>query len=378
MYRFDFSAVTRIRYPNIVARDATDRLGDILQEHLPGRRDIVVISDARIARLYANRVVAALRKSCGGEISFITFPPGESSKSLGTAERVITSLLDKGVHRRALVIALGGGVVCDTVGFVSSIFMRGVDYLNLPTSLVAQVDAAIGGKVAVNHETCKNLIGQFWHPLAVVVDPQLLCTLPAEETRSGLAEVVKVALIYSAEFFAALENAGSPLVEEIGRDERHDTIIAQAIKAKLELLAPDPFERGDLRRALNFGHTFAHPLEVSEQFQLKHGFAVSIGMCIATAVAVERGLLPAAQGDRIFALLASLGLPTCGPPLDPELVWNNARVIRSIRANKLHYVVPVEIGRVDIVEDLTKDEFVSIYQQLQSLFSSCWSRAAQP
>ncbi len=370
MKTFEFSAQTRIQYPNLIARGAVDRLGGIVRERLPDLRRIVVISDDQVAELHWERVAAGLRDATTEDVSLVTFPPGESEKSLATAERLIGRLLEKQVHRRALVVALGGGVVCDTVGFTASIYMRGIDYLNVPTSLIAQVDAGIGGKVAVNHETCKNLIGQFWHPQAVVVDPELLHTLPPDEIRNGLAEVVKVALIHSAEFFAALEANGPRLVEEIGRVEAHDAVIAEAITAKLALLAPDPFERGDLRRALNFGHTFAHPLEVSERFHLRHGFAVSVGMAIATAVAMERGLFPAHQADRVFGVLQALGLPTCGPPLDPRVVWNNSRVIRWIRANRLHYVVPTDIGKVDIIEDLSQDEFVSIYQQLRAQYAA--------
>jgi 3-dehydroquinate synthase len=349
---FEFCAQTRIQYPNIVARGAVGGLGRIVSETLPELKRIVVVSDDRVASLHWERVAAGLREAARDAVTLVTFPHGEAGKSLAAAERLIERLLDEQVHRRSLVVALGGGVVCDTVGFAASVYMRGIDYLNVPTSLMAQVDAAIGGKVAVNHETCKNLVGQFWHPRAVVVDPELLRTLPWDEVRNGLAEVVKVAMIHSADFFAELEAAAPRLVDEIGRERGHDGVIAKAIKAKLDLLAPDPFERGDLRRTLNFGHTFAHPLEVSERFQLRHGFAVSVGMAIATAVAVNRGLLPKRQGDRVFALLRALGLRTCGPPLDPRLVWTNSRLIRCIRANCLHYVVPVAIGRVDFIEDL--------------------------
>lgn len=369
METLEFCAQSRIQYPNLIARGAAGRLGKIIRGRLSGLNRILVISDDRVGALHGEHIVSALSEAAEGPVELVTFAHGETQKSLATAEQLLGRLLEKQVHRRALVVALGGGVVCDTVGFTTAIYMRGIDYLNVPTSLMAQVDAAIGGKVAVNHEAGKNLIGNFWHPRAVVVDPELLVTLPKEEVRNGLAEVVKVAMIHSADFFAELEAAAPFLVEEIGRAAEYDGIIVKAVKAKLDLLAPDPFERGDLRRSLNFGHTFAHPLEVSERFRLRHGFAVSVGMAIATAVAVERGLLPAYQGDRVFALLRSLGLPTCGPLLDPILIWNNARVIRSIRGNRLHYVVPVDIGRVGIIEDLTKHEFVTVYEELRSRYA---------
>ncbi len=378
MKKLDFHAQNKIAYPYIIGRGGISQLSEIIRERFTEPPRIVVISDDIVAPKHCKKIISALQDATLDEVSEVIIPAGESSKSFAMAEQLIDRLLEKKVDRRALIVALGGGVISDTVGFVSSIYMRGIAYLNVPTSLMAQVDASIGGKVAVNHETCKNLIGHFWHPQAVVVDPELLCTLPANEIRNGLAEIVKVALIYSAEFFEILEAASSRLVNEIGRIDKHDTIITNAINAKLNLLASDPFEQGDLRRTLNFGHTFAHPLEVSERFQLRHGFAVSVGMSIATMIAVERGMFPPAQGDRVFEILRAIGLPTCGPPLDPAVVWDNLKVMRSIRANRLHFVVPVAPGKADYIEDLSKNEFISTYNQLRAEFASTDARTSQP
>ena len=237
--------------------------------------------------------------------------------------------------------------------------MRGIDYVNLPTSLIGQVDAAIGGKVAVNHPRAKNFIGAFHHPLGVLIDPDLLDSLPTEEIRNGLAEVVKVAMVHDADLFSLMEEEGTALLNP--RAASMGRIISTAVRAKIALLEPDPFEE-DLRRVLNFGHTFAHPLEVERGYGgLRHGYAVAIGMSIASRVAHGRGSSGPDVSGRLRGLLHRLGLPTVAPNLDPREVWDHANVVRHIRGDQLNFVIPTDVGQVEIVNDLEEDEFLAAY-----------------
>lgn len=364
-----FQAQQTIDYPNIVQRGAADTMHSILETHVPDVNSFAIVTDATVGPLYAEGLAKNLEAITTKPIPVLTFPAGETSKTIETLHKLVGELVDNGVHRRSALIALGGGVVIDTVGFVAASFMRGVDYINVPTSLIAQADAGIGGKVAVNHSVCKNLIGGFWHPRAVVIDPDYLHSLPVDEIRNGLAEIVKVAVIHSQPLFERMEQASSSLVDRIGTDRSCDTILEDVVRMKIELLLPDPFE-SDLRRVLNFGHSFAHPLEVTEGYRLRHGYAVSVGMCLATTIALQRKMIKNDQAERIFTLLGSFGLPRRGPPVDPDVLWGNVNPIRQVRANKLHYVVPCEIGQVKFIDDLTFDEFSQAFNSLAEQFDS--------
>ena len=360
-YTYPFPARIDIDYPNLIERGAGRRLGHVLRE-IVGERHFAVISDETVAGLHGETVMRGLADAGFKNTPLITFPAGERSKSQATASRLIDQMMDAGVHRRTVLIALGGGVACDTVGYVACTYMRGIDYVNVPTSMIGQVDAGIGGKVGVNHARAKNFIGAFWHPKAVVIDPDFLATLPSAEMRNGLAEAIKVAVVWSKEYFEYLEEHAEALtVEGSYQNPALDKIIAWAVRGKIEMLLPDPFEV-DLRRVLNFGHTFAHALEVAKGFYLRHGFAVAIGMGISTRVALGRGVVSQQDADRILTLMRRLGLPAEGPPISPHEIWEHAGIIKKIRANHVYYVMPKNIGEAEIVDDLTKEEFLAAYQ----------------
>jgi 3-dehydroquinate synthase len=233
----------------------------------------------------------------------------------------------------------------------------------VPTSVMAQLDASVGGKVAVNHKSAKNLVGAFWHPDGVIIDPHYLSTLPDAEIRNGLAEAVKVAIIDSPELFELLERLTGHSSGPDLSPEALTPIIRLAVEAKIRLLADDPFER-DLRRALNLGHTFAHAFETQQNYTLRHGYAVAIGTAIATMVSVLRGRLDTNTANRIFNTLESLDLPTSADREIAEEIWNKTLLIKRIRGNNIHYVIPIEIGQVDIVDELTKDEFLVAYMAI--------------
>lgn len=360
-YRYPFTARINIDYPNLIERGAGRRLGEVLSRFIPRERSFAIIADDTVAGLHANTVLSSLEAAGWKNTPLITFPAGERSKSQQTATRLIDQMMDAGVHRRSVVLALGGGVCCDTVGYVACTYMRGIDYVNVPTSLIGQVDASIGGKVAVNHPKAKNFIGAFWHPLGVVIDPDFLATLPLVEVRNGLAEAIKVAIVYSERQFEFLEEHADVLVSGGKNDSAAlERVIAEAVEGKIAMLLPDPFEV-DLRRVLNFGHTFAHALEVAKGYYLRHGFAVAIGMALSTRIALNRGVIDERTHDRIINVMRRVGLPTSGPPIDPEEIWEHAGIIRKIRANHVHYVMPKRIGEALIVDDLTKEEFLEAY-----------------
>ncbi|HTZ43720.1 MAG TPA: 3-dehydroquinate synthase family protein [Jatrophihabitans sp.] len=320
-------------------------------------RDVWLVADSTVQSLHGGSLLHQLAE-CGTTAHSMAIPAGEGSKTMASVERIIEWLCATGFSRRDLLVGFGGGVVIDTAGLVASIFMRGVPYLNLPTTLLGQVDAAIGAKVGVDHGSAKNLLGAFYEPQAVISCVEFLGTLPVREVRSGLAEVVKKAVIASADLFdylverhaALLDPAGDALSEVIGR--------ASALKS--ELISADPYE-DDLRRPLNFGHTVGHALETATGYgPVRHGEAVAFGMSVAVQVALGRGALDPAEADRIVGLLRVLGLPTAlvdlaAQPVLGELLGCLDK-IRQVRDGSLRFVLPTRIGATRIVDDVTTAE----------------------
>lgn len=345
------SVVRREVYNIVVAAGALNRLGEIsreLTERLDAR-SIVVVTDTRVAELHLGAALNAL-DVLDLPVTTISIPPGEHSKSTERLLELWQRMLQGETERRTAVIALGGGVICDLVGFTAATYMRGIPYVNVPTSLMAQVDAAIGGKVAVDDPRAKNLLGAFYHPSLVVVDPAVLDTLPPCELANGLAEVVKVAVISSEPLMAALESGGHEQPGEL------EAIVRESIGIKLALLSEDPFE-ADLRRLLNFGHCVGHPLEAASGYTLRHGEAVSIGMVIAAEVARQRRLCSARTADRIYRVLRRNGLPVRFPAELTDAVWENMKIVRRIRNGRFNLVVPAEIGRCEILPSIHYTEY---------------------
>ena len=302
-----------------------DRLGDVA-----GDRRAVVISDENVARLYGSRFPAAER---------LIVPPGEESKTLDQARVLYGRLVAAEVDRETLVIGIGGGVVCDLAGFVAATFLRGLACGFVPTTLLAQVDASIGGKNGVNLARYKNLVGTIVQPRFVLVDPGLLETLPPAEIRCGLAELVKAAAIRDAALFATLEERGAALLA--ATPEVLGELVARAVAVKAAVVAEDERESG-VRRLLNFGHTFGHALERATA--LSHGEAVSVGMVVAARLSVARGLLPATEAERLERLLETLGLPTRAPA-DAELLADAMRRDKKRSGDVIRFVLLERIGR---------------------------------
>ncbi|MEV5752687.1 3-dehydroquinate synthase [Actinoallomurus sp. NPDC052308] len=338
-----------------VAADPAAATQALLAE-LDGRR-AAVITERTVAALPPGDLTRTLQEH-GLLLGNIAVPPGERSKTLDTAYLLIDWLTQLDLARRDVVIALGGGVILDTVGWVASAYMRGVPYINVPTTLLAQVDAAIGGKVAVDHNSAKNLVGAFHQPRAVISCLSYLDTLDTRQTSAGLAEAVKKAVIASPELFEFIENHADDLLHH--RRPATETLVRAAGAIKSELVGRDPYEQ-DLRRPLNFGHTVGHAVETTTGYgPVLHGEAVAFGMAIAVDIARARGLLDPAVADRITHLLTDLDLPVrlhqlrAVPPIDDVLTALGK--IRQIRDGSLRFVLPVELGTTLITDDVTEDE----------------------
>ncbi len=327
--------------------------GQIIKEAARSRR-LFLVSNPTVFSLYGENVVTSCEAS-GMYVATALIPDGEEYKTMEQAEKVIGQAIKYGIDRESLLIALGGGVVGDLAGFVAAVYQRGIDFVQIPTTLLAQVDSSVGGKVAVNHPCGKNMIGAFHQPRAVVVDVRTLLTLRKREFAAGMAEVVKYGIILDREFFDYLENH----VSEI--EERNEVVMEHIIKRCCELKAmvveEDETEQG-LRAILNLGHTFGHALETLTGYtSFLHGEAVAIGMVLACTLAHVLGQMSWQEMERVTRLLASLGLPVMCPPLDGESVLDAMYRDKKTKGGKLRLVLPCGIGRAVVREDVD-DELI--------------------
>lgn len=344
------------QYAVHVTRDA-DGANQRLGELLDGVGTVAVIADDTVDALYGTALRRTLREL---EVDVIarTVPAGEHSKSLECAVELWHWLAESPLGRRDVVLCLGGGVICDMGGWVASAYMRGVPYVNVPTTLLAMVDGALGGKVAVNHPVAKNLLGAFQQPAGVLCDLRYLRSLEPRHVAAGVAECVKKGMIASPAYFAFIERAAPALMA--GDPAALETLVRAAAAIKTELIARDPYE-ADLRRPLNFGHTIGHPLEtVTGYAPLLHGEAVAFGMAAEARIAARRGWLDPALLDRLLKVLGACRLPTDAASL-PDGVHADALVhamekVRLIRAGSLRWVLPIGLGETVIADDVTEAE----------------------
>jgi len=305
-------------------------------------RLLVVVSDARVARLYGRRFAESLARG-GARSRLLTFPAGERRKTRETKSRLEDRLVREGAGRDTIVVALGGGVTGDLAGFLAATWHRGVPVVQIPTSLLAMVDAALGGKTAVDLPGGKNAVGAFHQPESVWADVRCLRTLPDRDYRAGLAEVVKTAAALDATLFGLLEARAAALRR---RDERLlERIVARCLAIKGRVVAADERDSGP-RAILNFGHTVAHALEGASGFRLRHGEAVAIGLVLEARVARARGAFPERDLGRLERLLVALGLPTSLPrAIAAGDVVRLARRDKKTRGGVVRYAVPARIGR---------------------------------
>jgi 3-dehydroquinate synthase len=343
------------RYPIAVTRSIHETLERLLE--LVGGARVAVIADRTALSLHGPALLGALT-GAGIEPEVVAVPAGERHKTLEQAARLLDWLTGTRLTRRDVVITFGGGVVIDLGGWVASVFMRGVPYVNVPTTLVGQVDAGIGGKLAVNHPVAKNLIGGFFQPRGVVSHVGFLDTLDRRHLRAGLAESIKKAIVASPAYWDLIE-AEAEVMLACDLDSL-EALVHGASAIKAELIARDPYEE-DSRRTLGFGHAIAHPLEtVTSYTELLHGEAVAFGMSVEAEMAAARGLLPPDTHERILGLLRRVGLPTCAAelpaPVDAERLLAATERIRLIRGGGYRFVLPVDLGETVIADDVAPDE----------------------
>ncbi len=327
-------------YKVTVSAGILKRLPGILARTWPGRR-LFVITDNHVGRLYGRTLLRGL-VSAGADSVLLEFKQGEQSKNAGTAYLLHTQLLRGGARRDSLVVALGGGVVGDLAGYVAATVLRGISLIQVPTTLLAQVDSSVGGKVGIDHPVGKNLIGAFHQPVAVFIDPTVLSTLPEEEFRNGLAEIAKIAAGLDVTFFGRLEKMAPGLRKTDAK--QLSWLIARAVGLKAAVVEKDEFESG-LRKVLNLGHTIGHAVEASSGYTIKHGAAVAIGMAAESAIAVRLGLMPEGDRERLMDTLHALKLPTAFPRIQKREHFLAALAAdKKSRADGIRFVLPSALG----------------------------------
>lgn len=311
---------------------------------------VAIVSNRTVADLY----VQSLIDNLSTEHELILIGDGESYKSIETYWEVIDRLIKGSFNRDASIIALGGGVVGDLAGFVAATYQRGIQAIQIPTTLLAQVDAAVGGKTAINHPAGKNLVGAFYQPDSVIIDTNTLNSLPDRIFIEGLAEVIKYGVIYDAEFFSWLEDNASHV---LARDPSAINFIVQrSCEIKAEVVAQDEREAG-LRAILNFGHTFGHALEVQSNYgELLHGEAVAIGMVLAGDLALRTGLCDHRAAHRIQNIVKAYGLPDKPPSFNTEALLKSMSLDKKVISGQMRFILPLEIGKVVVTSDVRTED----------------------
>jgi 3-dehydroquinate synthase len=335
-----------------------DRVGE-LSAKLLARPRVIIVSDDIVAERYGARVFNSFKKA-GVEASILFVPSGERSKEFDIFSQLMNGLLDQRPDRKTTLVALGGGVVGDLVGFAASVLLRGVDFIQLPTTLLAQVDSSVGGKTGINTRHGKNLVGAFYQPRLVLADTDVLDTLPRRELLAGYAEVVKYGLIDDPAFFDWCEQNAADLLN--GNAAKRIHAIEQSCRAKARIVAADERETTDLRALLNLGHTFGHALEAETGFgpDLLHGEAVGTGMALAFDLSARLGLCPAQDAERVRAHLGAVGLPVRLRSIggDNRRQWNAGKLIEHMRgdkkaqAGKLTFILARGIGKAFVTRDV--------------------------
>ena len=334
------------RYPVYVETGALARLGALATEHL-GERRVAMIADAAVHQLYHQGQLGPA--TWEGET--LTFPPGETSKSRDQWARLTDELLRRGFGRDSGIIALGGGVAGDLGGFVAATYMRGVPYLQTPTTLLAMLDASVGGKTGVDTAEGKNLIGAFHPPAAVIADPATLATLPERDFRGGLAEAVKHGLIADADYFAWIEREAEPLLRR--EPAALERLVRRSVEIKAEVVSADERE-GGRRAILNAGHTVAHAVERASSYRVPHGEAVGLGLLAEAALAEALGVAGPGVGARVAALLTRLGLPVrLVPTLAADALLPAMASDKKNRAQTIRFALPSAVGSMATREGWT-------------------------
>jgi 3-dehydroquinate synthase len=344
------------------------RAGSMLGDLLPRSSRIFVVTVPPVRKRWGIKLVTSL-KAAGFDVQVVPMPDGEPAKRFATVEALAEKLARLGADRKATIIAFGGGVVGDVSGLLASLYMRGVEFVQIPTTVLAQVDASIGGKTAVNLLAGKNLIGTFYHPHVVLIDPGVLKTLPDREFRAGLYEALKCGIIGNIELFLRFEQNRARILK---RDPVElEWIIAQSVKLKAEVVSADERE-GGLRRVLNLGHTIGHALETETGYRrMLHGEAVAWGMIAANNIALSVGRTDSVTAGRIADAVLSLGrLPEVN--VSPRKILARLQSDKKTQNGVVHFILPREIGKVEVAGDVPESAVLNAVDELRRLSRGGW------
>ena len=335
-----------------------ERAGEALEPLLANRK-VFLLSDNTVWKLWGRKLARSLKQR---RPAVILISPGERYKRLATVEKITDLLAERGAERSSLLVVFGGGVVGDMGAFAASVYLRGIDYVQVPTTLLAQVDSAIGGKTGVNLGVGKNLVGTFYQPRMVLSDPNVLRTLPPRELRAGLFEALKCAVIGDPELFEYLEAERKRILR---CDPEALRVVIRASSALKSRVVSSDEKEGGLRRVLNFGHTAGHALEAATNYRrFLHGEAVAWGMLAATRLAADHGRLPIQDAERITKLIVSYGPVPSLDGVAPASLSSHLAVDKKVRDGKLHFILPRRIGEVEITAGITTREVIGVVRQL--------------
>jgi len=344
-------------YPVYVEQGLICRVGVLLKEKLPRTKKCAVVTDEVIYSLHGEALERSFNEA-DIEAPFVFVPEGEKAKSWDGAGELVGELLELGLDRLSAVVAFGGGVVGDLAGFVASIYLRGISLVQVPTTLLAQVDSSVGGKTAIDHPEGKNLIGSFHHPVLVVSDPETVQTLPEREVRSGLGEVIKYGVVADAALFSHLEACKDELLDS-DPDVLTD-IVKRCVSIKAKLVGQDERDIKGVRAILNYGHTLGHALEILTGFQLNHGEAVAIGMVVAAKISKRLGLIEETDIRRLEDLLKQLGFNTEPPSLELSKLLEVMHRDKKTEEGSIRFVLPTGIGSPPILKKVSDSMIISI------------------
>lgn len=358
MIRFEVDLGER-RYPVVVAPDASEALEEKIKSLSPSGAAVVV--DSNVRGLHLPRALEPLSRAGVERVTVIEIPAGEQAKTLDELGRVVSEMRAGGLDRRGLVLALGGGVTGDLTGFAAAVYLRGVNLIQVPTTLLSQVDSSLGGKTAVNLAAGKNLVGAFYQPRGVFASSEVLSTLSEAEFVNAFGEVVKYGLISEVALFESLERDPAPA---LSRDpEALGQVVATCLRKKAALVEIDECEGGP-RAVLNLGHTIGHAFEALTGYsRYRHGEAVALGLVYETRLAVRLGLADAGLEARVTRLLAALRLPLLPDPFDVDELLHFMRSDKKSVAGRLRFVLPREVGAVEIVDDVSLDDVRAVLQE---------------
>ena len=365
-------------YKIYIEKGILSNIGEYLFNIIENRK-VIVITNPLVNNLYGAKLLHAMEK---GKFNpdFIEVLDGEKYKSLSTANYLYDELLKRKADRATTLIALGGGVIGDLTGFVAATYMRGLPLVHIPTTLLAQVDSSIGGKVAVDHPLAKNIIGSFYQPKAVYTDPEVLQTLSDKDIKNGIVEAIKIAVISSPFFFRWLEKNILQLLKK--ENVLLCELVKEAATLKVDVVLKDPWERG-LRKILNFGHSIGHALEVGAGYQdLSHGEAVALGMLIETKIARNRGMCSEEFEEKIKRILSfppsSLSFPRKRESifkhiknLDYNQLWETLALDKKNSQGKVIFILPESLGKVTLVDNITKVEVIKALEEFKKEWKLC-------